>query len=197
MMPGWAMTASAVGATHEAHGGRQRQPPPVDPGGRAAAQEALEGLGDRSDVAAAPHGLTDVRPSDGAAAGDRGELVGLDRVTELPQALEDLGVAHVSVAAQLGELAAQLGARRLAREVAQQVDGHLVVLEVDLDARHDLDAELGARREGLVDAVDRVVVGDCHGAQADAAPRARRAPAARTCRPSRWCGCAGRSWPVR
>jgi len=123
----------AVGATHQTDRGSQRQTPPVDPGRRAAGQETLEGFGDRSDVAAAPHGLTDVRPSGGAAPGDRGKLLGLDRVPERPQTFQDLGIAHVAVAAQVAERPLHLGARRCAGKVAQQVDGHLGVLEVDLD----------------------------------------------------------------
>ena len=114
----------AAGAADEA----ERRPPAPEPaavheGRRAAAQEALERLADGAHVAAPPHGLADVRPADGAAAGDLCELARVERVAELAQALQDARVALVAAAAQPRQLRPELVAGRAAEEVAEHVEG--------------------------------------------------------------------------
>ena len=154
MIPGWASRSDTAGAPQQPDRLGEGEAPTVDVGWGASAQEALESVLDRRDVPALAHGLADVGAPDGAAVGDPCQRLGLDRVAQLRQPLEDVRVAHVTVTAQLGQRGAQLPGGQLAEEIAQKIEGAVLPLEAQLDAGDDLDAEALAGGERLLDAVD-------------------------------------------
>ncbi len=166
MMPGCARTGRPPDARSRAHRGPQREAPSVDPGGGAAAEEAFEGLRDRVRVSVAHQRLADVRAADGAVLGGGRQVVGVERIAELRETLEDARVALVAIEAELGERRLQRLAGAAVEEVAEHVHRDAIVLEVDLHAGHDADAEALAGGERLGQTVDRVVVGDGDGREA-------------------------------
>ena len=104
-----------------------------------------------------------MRASDGPVLGRRREVVGVERVAELGEARDDARVALVAVHAELRELGLERFVRRLTEEIAEHVHGDALVLEIDLHAGHDADAEALAGGERLGQAVHGVVVGDGDG----------------------------------
>ena len=183
----------AAAVAEQAHGGVQREPAPVHPGGSAAAQVEAKGLRDGVHIAAAHQSEADVRAADGAVAGRLREIAWVERQAESGQPLDDARVALVAVAAQLRELFFKGGARGAAEEVAEHVHRHAFVLEIDLDARDDPEAQALACGQRLRQPVHRVVIGDGDGREAHRRRPPPRAAPESACRPRRWCACGGRS----
>lgn len=151
----------------EPHGGRQTEAPALYERRRAAAEEALKGFGNGRDVAAASERLPDVRPAYGLAAGRRRQLLATQRVAEPRELGQDLRVPLVSLAAKAPELIVQFLCGGATEEVAEHVERERGELEGDLHAGDHLDAVAPRRRERLREAVDRVVIRDGHGTQAE------------------------------
>src|SRR5688500_11277653 len=122
------------------------------------ADPPVEGVLLGLDVAGLDHGLRDVGTDDVPAPRDLVDPLELDLQTELPELVDHPLPTAEPLIAEAAQLLLERGVRDV-HPVTQDVDARAFVLGGELDARHDLDPEIDAGRQRLLEPLGRVVIG--------------------------------------